>query len=63
MEELYEIDYRGPETHSSSFPPPSHSHHGSHWTHRTVTGEPTSDHKTIKAEHNVSNCLPTVDAL
>ncbi|KAI4300248.1 hypothetical protein L6164_033645 [Bauhinia variegata] len=31
--EIYEIDYRGPETHSS-IPPPHHSHAKPHPTHR-----------------------------
>ncbi|XP_007027280.2 PREDICTED: uncharacterized protein LOC18597917 [Theobroma cacao] len=31
--EVYEIDYRGPETHSS-IPPPDHSHGHRHWIHR-----------------------------
>ncbi|KAK8510725.1 hypothetical protein V6N13_024815 [Hibiscus sabdariffa] len=31
--EVYEIDYRGPETHSS-IPPPDHSHRHRHWIHR-----------------------------
>ncbi|XVF07946.1 hypothetical protein REPUB_Repub06bG0183000 [Reevesia pubescens] len=31
--EVYEIDYRGPETHSS-IPPPNHSHGHRHWIHR-----------------------------
>uniref|UniRef100_A0A2P2J9L4 Uncharacterized protein n=1 Tax=Rhizophora mucronata TaxID=61149 RepID=A0A2P2J9L4_RHIMU len=30
---IYEIDYRGPETHSSMHPPPSHSRDGP-WIHR-----------------------------
>lgn len=31
--EIYEIDYRGPETHSSVIPPPGHAH-GRPWIHR-----------------------------
>ncbi|KAE8702499.1 PLAC8 family protein isoform 1 [Hibiscus syriacus] len=31
--EVYEIDYRGPETHSAT-PPPDNSHHHRHWIHR-----------------------------
>ncbi|KAL9399146.1 hypothetical protein Peur_008107 [Populus x canadensis] len=31
--EVYEIDYRGPETHSSVMPLPSHSH-GRPWIHQ-----------------------------
>ncbi|XVF76484.1 hypothetical protein PTKIN_Ptkin13bG0270100 [Pterospermum kingtungense] len=31
--DVYEIDYRGPETHSS-IPPPDHSHGHRHWVHR-----------------------------
>ncbi|CAK7342980.1 unnamed protein product [Dovyalis caffra] len=31
--EVYEIDYRGPETHSSVTPPPGHSH-GRPWIHQ-----------------------------
>ncbi|OMO73516.1 hypothetical protein COLO4_27060 [Corchorus olitorius] len=31
--EVYEIDYRGPETHSS-IPPPDHSHGHKHWVHK-----------------------------
>ncbi|XP_022143835.1 uncharacterized protein LOC111013652 [Momordica charantia] len=29
--EVYEIDYRGPETHSSHFSPPDHHSHGRPW--------------------------------
>ncbi|KAJ6425486.1 hypothetical protein OIU84_026126 [Salix udensis] len=32
-EEVYEIDYRGPETHSSVKPPPGHFH-GRPWIHQ-----------------------------
>ncbi|KAK4783249.1 hypothetical protein SAY86_007623 [Trapa natans] len=54
MEALYEIDYRGPETHSSS-PPPSHFHfhHGSQWTYHTVAGESSGNRKTLKVNHKV----------
>jgi hypothetical protein len=31
--EVYEIDYRGPETHSSVMPPPGHFH-GRPWIHQ-----------------------------
>ncbi|PKI65183.1 hypothetical protein CRG98_014497, partial [Punica granatum] len=52
MEDVYEIDYRGPETHSSSFPPPSHSHHDIPWIHRKSAGEPTHEpKKTLSTKH------------
>ncbi|XVE96741.1 hypothetical protein REPUB_Repub02eG0248800 [Reevesia pubescens] len=43
--EVYEIDYRGPETHSS-IPPPDHSHNHRHWIHRETNLLP---HKSTKA--------------
>lgn len=43
--EVYEIDYRGPETHSS-IPPPDHSHGHRHWVHRET--DILSHHKSSK---------------
>ncbi|GMI84734.1 hypothetical protein HRI_002142700 [Hibiscus trionum] len=43
--EVYEIDYRGPETHSS-IPPPGNSHHHRHLIHRKVGN--SSPHKSSK---------------
>ncbi|GMI80988.1 hypothetical protein HRI_001768100 [Hibiscus trionum] len=42
--EVYEIDYRGPETHSS-IPPPDHSHSHHHWIHRETD---LPSHKSFK---------------
>ncbi|KAK4755288.1 hypothetical protein SAY87_009045 [Trapa incisa] len=53
MEVLHDIDYRGPETHFSTSPPPSHSHQGSKWTQGTVSGEPSGNRKTLKANHKL----------
>ncbi|XP_022766159.1 uncharacterized protein LOC111311045 isoform X2 [Durio zibethinus] len=50
-DEVYEIDYRGPETHSS-IPPPDHSHGHRHWIHRE-TDLPTS--KTSKGLRGGNN--------
>ncbi|KAL5546197.1 hypothetical protein UlMin_005884 [Ulmus minor] len=46
-EEIYEIDYRGPETHSS-IPPPDHTH-GKPWIHRESSlGHPNLGRKVKK---------------
>ncbi|KAK8546323.1 hypothetical protein V6N13_067543 [Hibiscus sabdariffa] len=43
--EIYEIDYRGPETHSS-IPPPDNSYHHRHSIHRKA--RTLSPHKSFK---------------
>ncbi|KAI3995189.1 hypothetical protein MKX01_031991 [Papaver californicum] len=49
-DEMYEIDYRGPETHSKRIPPPDRSGNG-HLNHHkttntsTVKGSSVDDHK------------------
>ncbi|XWS43618.1 hypothetical protein CRYUN_Cryun16bG0119400 [Craigia yunnanensis] len=42
--EVYEIDYRGPETHSS-IPPPDDSHGQRHWIHRETDLPPYKSSK------------------
>ncbi|XP_030522183.1 uncharacterized protein LOC115735198 [Rhodamnia argentea] len=37
--EVYDIDYRGPETHSSSIPPPTHFRRRP-WSHQRSTKPP-----------------------
>ncbi|KAI3832134.1 hypothetical protein MKX03_001496 [Papaver bracteatum] len=47
-EKIYEIDYRGPETHSKRIPPPDRSgngHFNRHKTTSTVKKSSVNDHK------------------
>ncbi|GMN39101.1 hypothetical protein TIFTF001_008337 [Ficus carica] len=56
--EVYEIDYRGPETHSS-IPPPDHSH-GKPWIHRESSlGHPNYNNPKSKGSNNMGRKVMT----
>ncbi|KAJ4828425.1 hypothetical protein Tsubulata_016768 [Turnera subulata] len=49
--EMYEIDYRGPETHSSVIPPPGHSR-GRPWIHRQSRVKASAKSKSSRGGNN-----------